>query len=135
MTVTTLDMVARITRITRITRIIVRRPRRRIGMAMVTVMATGVTEHMGDLVGTEVTSDGLPQRRALDRPRCVLARPLNPLEGDVSPRGDRSGRPSTRLGHRAGDLRRAGHLPVGVVALARVEAARNSRLWYTIRRG
>ena len=61
MTVTTLDMVARITRITRITRIIVRRPRRRIGMAMVTVMATGVTEHMGDLVGTEVTSDGLPQ--------------------------------------------------------------------------
>ena len=129
MTVTTLDMVARITRI------IVRRPRRRIGMAMVTVMATGVTEHMGDLVGTEVTSDGLPQRRALDRPRCVLARPLNPLEGDVSPRGDRSGRPSTRLGHRAGDLRRAGHLPVGVVALARVVAARNSRLWYTIRPG
>ena len=132
MTVTTLDMVARITRITRI---IVRRPRRRIGMAMVTVMATGVTEHMGDLVGTEVTSDGLPQRRALDRPRCVLARPLNPLEGGVSSRGDRSGRPSTRLGHRAGDLRRAGHLPVEVVALARVEAARNSRLWYTIRRG
>ena len=129
MTVTTLDMVARITRI------IVRRPRRRIGMAMVTVMATGVTEHMGDLVGAEVIPDGLPQPRALDRPRCVLARPLNPLEGGVSSRGDRSGRPSTRLGHRAGDLRRAGHLPVGVVALARVVAARNSRLWYTIRRG
>ncbi len=129
MTVTALDMADLISRI------IVRRPRRRIGMAMVTVMATGVTEHMGDLVGTEVTSDGLPQRRALDRPRCVLARPLNPLEGGVSSRGDRSGRPSTRLGHRAGDLRRAGHLPVGVVALARVEAARNSRLWYTIRRG
>ena len=91
-------------------------------------MATGVTEHVGDLVGAEVIPDGVPQPRALDRPRCVLARPLNPLEGGVSSRGDRSGRPSTRLGHRAGDLRRAGHLPVGVVALARVEAARNGRL-------
>ena len=129
MTVTALDMADLISRI------IVRRPRRRIGMAMVTVMATGGTEHMGDLVGAEVIPDGLPQPRALDRPRCVLARPLNPLEGGVSYRGDRSGRPSTRLGHRAGDLRRAGHLPVGVVALARVVAARNSRLWYTIRRG
>ena len=129
MTVTALDMADRITHIT------VRSPRRCIGMAMVTVMATGVTEHMGDLVDTEVIPDGLPQPRALDRPRCVLARPLNPLEGDVSPRGDRSGRPSITLGHRAGDLRRAGHLPVGVVALARVVAARNSRLGYTIRRG
>ena len=129
MTVTILDTVDHITRI------IVRHPRRRISMAMVTVMAIGATELMGDMVGTEVILGGLPQRRALVRPRCVLARPLNPLEGDVSLREARSGHPLTRPSHRAGSQRRAGGLPVGAVVLARAVAARNSGLWYTIRRG
>ena len=102
----------------RTTRITVRHLRRR-------RMVIGDT---GDMGGTEVIPGGLPQRRALDRLRCVLARPLNPLEGDVSLREVRSGHPSTRANHRAGDQRRAVGLLTGAVVLARAVAARNSGL-------
>ena len=122
MMVTILAMAARITHIT------VHHLRRRIGMAMVTAMVTGATEHMGDMVGTEAIPDGLPQRRALGPPRCVLARPPNPLEGDESLREARSGHPPTRPNRRAGNQRRAGGLLTGAVVLARAEAARNSGL-------
>ena len=125
MTATTLDTAARITRIT------ARHLRRR----RMVIGDMGDTEDMGDMVGTEVIPSGLPQRRVLDRLRCVLARPLNPQEGGVFLRGGQSGYPLTKPSHRTGDQRQAGDLPAGAVVLAKAVAARNSGLWYTIRRG
>ena len=107
--------------------IIVRHPRR---WCMV-IEDMGDAEGMGDMVRTEVMA-AVP---GMGHPQCALVRPPNLLEGDESFREVRSGRPLTRQSHRAGNQLRAGALPVGVVALAKAVAARNSGLWYTIRRG
>ena len=121
MTATTLDTAARITRIT------AHHPHRRRRV----IGDMGDTGDVGDMVRTEV----MVAAPGMGHPRCVLARPLNPQEGDASLREARSGHPLTRPSRRAGDQRRARDLPAGVVVLARAVAARNSGLWYTIRRG
>ena len=111
--------------------------RQRMGMATASEGMVGMTlPDIVHMVDVAVFPSPVPRLRALGRLLLVQARPLlaqvrprTKQEGDTAHQEGRSWHPVASSSCRRGKIRPARLL------LARAEAARNSGLWYTIRRG